>query len=128
MATSNYRQIAGPDGHLAERRPFTGNSMHAEWTTMCPARGHLGDWHRDALYADWCEAVAHGKRMYVVWSYRTPIAWAIEGQAAYIVDQRFSVTTSKQQTYVRAWVNYGMPDNAGPGYAAYRAERERLGL
>lgn len=130
MATATYRQIAGPDGYLANRKPFTGHSMRAEWTTMCPARGHLGDYNYDALYNDWCVAVAYERPMYVVWSYRTPIAWCVEGKPAFIVDQQFSATTSKQQGYVRAWINRGFPVQIipGGGFAFYRAERERLGI
>jgi hypothetical protein len=37
---------------------------------------------------------------YVVYSYGTPIAWhTIDGW--YVVEQKFSVTTSKHQNYVR---------------------------
>ena len=37
---------------------------------------------------------------YVVLSYRTPIAWhSVEGW--YVVEQKFSATTSKHQNYVR---------------------------
>ena len=38
---------------------------------------------------------------YVVYSYGTPIAWHTEGNGWYVVAQKFSVTTSKHQTYVR---------------------------
>jgi surface antigen len=38
---------------------------------------------------------------YVVYSYGTPIAWYTEGNGWYVVEQKFSVTTSKHQNYVR---------------------------
>lgn len=38
---------------------------------------------------------------YVVRSYATPIAWQRADGSWYVVCQRFSVTTSKQQTTVR---------------------------
>ena len=37
---------------------------------------------------------------YVVYSYGTPIAWHSMGEW-YVVEQKFSVTTSKHQNYVR---------------------------
>jgi hypothetical protein len=37
---------------------------------------------------------------YVVFSYDTPIAWHSE-EGWYVVEQKFSVTTSKHQNYVR---------------------------
>ena len=38
---------------------------------------------------------------YWVYSYSTPIAWFTEGNGWYVVEQKFSVTTSKHQNYVR---------------------------
>jgi hypothetical protein len=38
---------------------------------------------------------------YAVYSYGTPIAWYTEGNGWYVVEQKFSVTTSKHQNYVR---------------------------
>jgi len=38
---------------------------------------------------------------YVVYSYGTPIAWHTEAHGWYVVEQKFSVTTSKHQNYVR---------------------------
>ena len=34
---------------------------------------------------------------YVVWSYSTPIAWWVETRGWYIVEQKFSATTTKHQ-------------------------------
>jgi len=39
--------------------------------------------------------------VYVIYSYGTPIAWHTEGNGWYVVAQKFSVTTSKHQNYVR---------------------------
>jgi hypothetical protein len=38
---------------------------------------------------------------YVVYSYGTPIAWHTQAYGWYVVEQKFSVTTSKHQNYVR---------------------------
>ena len=32
MSKATYSKIGGPDGHLANRRPFEGNSMSAYWS------------------------------------------------------------------------------------------------
>lgn len=82
-----YHEIGGPDGHLANLRPFKGNSLSGRW---------VGD-HR-----------------YEVVSYRTPIA-AYEpppegdkGRDLYgrlaLDEGNYSVTTSKHQWLVRAWL------------------------
>ena len=79
MKISNYREISGPDGHLANLRPFQGNSMSAHVSSE-------GD--------------------YVVYSYRTPIAWFGTDGVAIHNDTRYSVTTSKHQGYTRAWLGF----------------------
>lgn len=38
---------------------------------------------------------------YVVWSYATPIAYETENGSTYVVEQKFSPTTSKHQHLVR---------------------------
>lgn len=76
---ANYRQISGPDGHLANLTPFKGNSMYAE-------HADNGD--------------------YVVYSYWTEIGRVTTSGEVIIPDTRYSVTTSKQQGYVRAWLGY----------------------
>lgn len=42
---------------------------------------------------------------YAVYSYGTPIAWHTEAQGWYIVEQKFSMTTSKHQNLVRKAAN-----------------------
>ena len=106
MGKASYGDMTGPNGLLANRAPFQGNSLSAEWTTFRPAAGRLDDLEFSILAEDWYRACAANKRMYVVYSYSTPIAWALDGECAYCAEQKFSVTTSKGQTYVRAWINY----------------------
>lgn len=108
MSNATYRDMTGPNGLLANRQPFTGNSLWAEWTTFCPSAGRLYGSQHDKLHNAWKWAVDTGRRMYVVYSYNTPIAWAIDGEYAYCTPQRFSVTTSKGQGYIRAWINENM--------------------
>lgn len=132
MATATYRQMTGPDGLIANRAEFDGNSIRAEWTSMCPSAGRLDPVEHDRLHEDWLRSIDRCERMYVVYSYATPIAWAIGNAPAYCTPQRFSVTTSKGQGYVRAWIDTNATPlsepvaNGGTGWALYRAERERL--
>lgn len=140
MATATYRQMTGPDGLLARRASFTGNSMAAEWCEQSKdgypflrygTTGRLAGDDLERFYDDRQSAYATGQRFYVVWSYHTPIAWAVGESHAYIAAQSFSVTTSKQQNYVRAWLNHRHPapdtvSESVPPTPEYLAERERL--
>jgi hypothetical protein len=51
-------------------------------------------------YAKLIEATSRPEWVYVVYSYGTPIAWRTN-EAWYVVEQKFSVTTSKHQNYTR---------------------------
>jgi hypothetical protein len=112
--SSSYKDIGGPGGLLARRAAFTGNSMSAIWI---PQRG-LSPWGTGLLsdkdmqeYYKSCDYTERGfASLYIVRSYRTPIAWAHEGRTAYIVGDRFSPTTSRQQTLVRAWLDAHVVD------------------
>lgn len=74
----SYRQISGPDGYLANQTPFRGNTMSAAFE---------GD-------------------DYVVYSYRTEIGRVQKDGTVILNDTHYSVTTSKHQGYVRAWLGY----------------------
>ena len=104
--TATYLNIAGETGKLAKREPFKGSSLRAEWTTMRPESGRLSEAEFQTLEMDWLDAIDASLPMYVVYSYETPIAWAIEGQNAYCTPQKFSVTTSRGQSIVRQWIDY----------------------
>jgi hypothetical protein len=75
---ANYRQISGPNGHLANLTPFKGNSMFAQIED--------GD--------------------YVVYSYWTEIGRVTKSGEVVVPDTRYSVTTSKHQGKVGAWMGY----------------------
>lgn len=95
----SYRVISGPNGALARLDDFDGNSL----------RGYTvagTDYGTGRLDPDECKAweAAQGHLVYVVRSYETPIAWVTDDGQRYLVRQRFSVTTSKQQSYVGAWL------------------------
>lgn len=103
---ATYKNIRGNTGALAKREPFTGNSMRAEWTTMRPASGRLSEAEFEILQLDWLHSISAHTPLYVVYSYDTPIAWAIKGESAYCTTEKFSVTTSKGQSVVRQWIDY----------------------
>lgn len=109
MARLNYAQIGAA---LAEREPFQGNSMSAAYlpfdgtppyTRDMPVMGSLPDHDREFLKSDLHTARTQGLAFYIVYSYSTPIAWAY-GDTVRVPDVRYSVTTSKQQGKVRAYL------------------------
>lgn len=93
----NYGEV---EDRLAERRTFTHPSMSGEWY---PAGFELSRGLLDPDEIARMRQIDSTEPVYVVKSYATPIAWWQDGEA-YVVGQRFSVTTSKQQGMVRrAW-------------------------
>jgi hypothetical protein len=124
--------MTGPDGLLANRKPFQGNSMSAHTMQhdgyLPYSTGRL--WHEEAekFWETRERARAVRLPLYVVYSYVTPIAWAVEYEPAYCTPQSFSVTTSKGQNYVRAWINHRYPVEIKyvPPTPEYLAERERI--
>lgn len=62
-------------------------------------------------YAILEQAVRGSEWVYVVFSYGTPIAWHIDGGDWYVVEQKFSVTTSKHQNYVRRAIAESLVSN-----------------
>lgn len=101
MAKLNYREIREA---LQERRPFQGNSMSAEYVgTEYVRTGAMPDHDYHYLKCDLHDARTQGIPFYVVRSYSTPIAWAY-GNVVRVPDVRYSVTTSKQQGYARAYL------------------------
>jgi len=77
---------------IATQQDFKASALSGSYVKFTPSTGRL-DPEESAKLRD---AVAR----YVVFSYGTPIAWYGE-QGWYVVEQKFSVTTSKHQNYVR---------------------------
>jgi hypothetical protein len=101
MSTTTYREIPA---HLQARTPFRGNSARGcrYGLHSAPGPGLLNDEERRA----YGEAVALADRegLYVVLSYSTPIAWKVGDRPTYVVEQRFSRTTSRQQHLCRTYL------------------------
>ncbi len=78
---------------IANRQPFEASSLSGKYYNYTRGAGRLGAEY-EKLVADFKPGA------YVVLSYNTPIAW-YGANGWYVVEQKFSVTTSKTQTYVR---------------------------
>lgn len=83
---------------IANRQAFEASSMSGKYYNYTPGPGRLGDEY-SRLVEDFKEGA------YVVLSYGTPIAW-FGASGWYVVNQKFSVTTSKQQNYVRRAIQF----------------------
>ena len=98
----NYREI---QDLLAARASFVGNTMRAErnYGICLPATGGLLNRYEWLMLVD---AADYAERMhlplYVVYSYDTPIAWAVGRDGdAYVVEQKWGPTTGKHKGYAR---------------------------
>ena len=82
--------------YIATRQEFTASALSGFHKDYTPHAGRLDE----EEYAKLTEASAQNRFLYVVYSYGTPIAWH-DSQGWYIVEQKFSRTTSKHQNLVR---------------------------
>ena len=87
--------------YIATRQAFKASALSGEFKTYTPQTGRLDNRETAKLEADFNHHRYHlGQEMYVVYSYGTPIAWHT-AEGWYVVEQKFSVTTSKHQNFVR---------------------------
>lgn len=100
MTTLTQRQIPGA---ITRREEFQGSNISGEWEDP-------GHWIRtgrlpgdEAQILQNVQRDAHrfGEKVYVVYSYGTPIAWGLENRELYVPDAHYSVTTSRHQSLVR---------------------------
>ena len=82
--------------YIATGQEFTASALSGYHTNYTPQAGRLNA----EEYAKLVDASANRKFVYVVYSYGTPIAWRTN-EAWYVVEQKFTVTTSKHQNYTR---------------------------
>lgn len=95
-----YREASGPEGHLAHLREFKTNSMEGMQGRYA-LRGQMSLATEDQYVTD---AAERGGIVYTVLSYTTPIGWVCGNGTVRVPNDHYSVTTSKQQGYVRAWL------------------------
>lgn len=81
--------------YIATQQEFKASALSGELKDYTPSRGRLGE-----EYALLESAMEESRFGYIVFSYGTPIAWHTS-EGWYVVEQKFSVTTSKHQNYVR---------------------------
>ena len=100
---ATYPAITGPDGHLAHRRHFVGHSMMG-LPGFWPRGGDLNGKPELALYQDQAAMYGGDGVLYTVVSYETPVAWITWTDDVYVLERRFSATTSRHQNYCRVWL------------------------
>jgi hypothetical protein len=84
--------------YIANRDEFQASALSGQYKSWTPE----GAWLNSEDYAKLQEATKDRPELvYVVYSYRTPIAWHTDAEGWYVVSQKFSPTTSKHQGYVR---------------------------
>jgi hypothetical protein len=92
------RTIGGPDGPLATLTQF--RTHGALWATdWVSYTGRLPRKHDEQYGKDLRDGIR-----YTVLSYATPIGWVTDAGEIRIPDVHYSVTTSRHQTQVRAWM------------------------
>ena len=80
---------------LRERLPFkTGGALYGTDKSAYTSYGHLNDSEVSKFERD------RERMTFIVYSYATPIAWALDDGTVHKVDQRFSVTTSRHQSFL----------------------------
>lgn len=82
--------------YIATGQEFKASALSGRYEEFTPPSGRLDNDEAKRLI----EAFESGHGAYVVHSYGTPIAWRT-ADGWYVVEQKFSVTTSKHQNYVR---------------------------
>jgi hypothetical protein len=84
--------------YIATRQAFKASALSgSSFKQYTPDSGRLNP----EEFALLKQATAGTEWVYVVFSYGTPIAWHIDGGDWYVVEQKFSVTTSKHQNATR---------------------------
>ena len=82
--------------YIATRQEFTASALSGKVEEYTPHSGRLDNEEIVKLI----DAFNSGQGVYVVYSYGTPIAWHTS-EGWYVVEQKFSVTTSKHQNFTR---------------------------
>jgi hypothetical protein len=96
MTTKTANQKAGD--LIRERVAFKGSNLSGHyvplvWDCFKPVTGYLSDVYVAQLHRD--------QPSYIIYSYGTPIAWWSTATGWFIPEHKYSVSTSKHQTYVR---------------------------
>jgi hypothetical protein len=101
VAVSGYTSLRAAPQAICDMVPFRGNSLRGEWVRA----GSIPD--GATLHPGWLgpdmtrllRDIDTTRDLYVIWSYRTPIAWT-QGGPWVVVTDRFSRTTTQHQHVV----------------------------
>lgn len=103
-------------GYIFRRESVQGRNLTVDGARL-GSLGRLGDLPPQERVKLGQAAREHGTRLMIVWSYKTPIAWAWpavgdEPRGAYIPPVRYSLTTTQHQHLVAAalgveWASWG---------------------
>ena len=83
--------------YIANRDEFKASALSGTFKDYTPSEGRLNREEYEILES----AMNESRIAFVVFSYGTPIAWHTDARGWYIVEQKFSVTTSKHQNLTR---------------------------
>jgi len=86
---------------ISQRVEFDASTLSARWV-YSPDFGRLSPKNRQLIAQDWRNASSG--RLYVVYSYATPIAW-YNGEIWTIPADKYSVTTSRHQSIARRGIS-----------------------
>lgn len=114
---------------IAVRREFRGSNLAGRAELFVGSTGRLEGRELERYCAAFREAIDAGARMYVVYSYATPVAWTrADGRAEWTVTEtRYSVATARHLGIVRSALARAGARWAPPGWPELLAEAERLG-
>ena len=90
--------------HINNRTPFTHQSMSGKWLTDSDINPYYGDLPPE--YVAELRSLLSSSDVYVVFSYRTPIAYAASTPKFTIPEVKYSVTTTHHQTIVKLADHY----------------------
>lgn len=100
---TSYKEIGGPNGLLARRLSFSGNSMRAVRINISGEQlVYMGRMHSvpEDVQQDW----RWRDFTYVVYSYNTPIAGVDAAGNVMVLEHKFSPTTSRHLNMCRSWL------------------------
>ena len=93
---------------IADRQEFEGRSMSAKRYTYpfnTLKKFNLNEYEKQSLLMYQSLSQFRDSSLYVVYSYRTPIAWAVDGLHAHLNSIKYSATTNRHQSYVRSGID-----------------------
>ena len=102
MVRTTIRNAAVP---IRNREEFDAGNLRGEYAPFY--RPYTGLLPADEVVKFQAAHLRYGQDLYIVWSYRTPIAWvgtrkgARKGRKGYVPDVRYSITTSRHQKEAR---------------------------